>query len=74
MTPIMLRQLWALIETTQANVLLTLDDSNLVQWLLRQLRQERSLDNQEAYVLKDYIHSRLTLIRDLAQARSTAIF
>ena len=39
MTPIMLRQLWTLIETTQANILLTLDDSSLIQWLLRQLRQ-----------------------------------
>jgi hypothetical protein len=69
MTPLMLRQLWSLIETTQSSVLLTLDDTTLVQWLLRQIKAERSLDYSEADVLADYIQSRLTLIRDLAHER-----
>ncbi|MBE9178304.1 hypothetical protein IQ268_06850 [Oculatella sp. LEGE 06141] len=69
MTPLMMRQLWSLVETTQTNVLLSLDDSSLVQWLLRQLPTERSLDTHEADVVSTYIHSRLSLIRDLAQAR-----
>jgi hypothetical protein len=69
MTPNTLRQLWALVETTQANMLLMLDDTSLVQWLLKQLKTQRSLNHDEASVLDTYIHSRLPLIRDLAQAR-----
>ncbi|MDX2212537.1 MAG: hypothetical protein SFY66_04530 [Oculatellaceae cyanobacterium bins.114] len=69
MTPLMLRQLWALIETTQSGILLTLDDTALVQWLLRQVKAEQSLDYNETNVLADYIQSKLTLIRDIAQDR-----
>lgn len=70
MTPLLLRQLWSLIETTQSNILLTLDDTTLVQWLLRQVKSERSLDHHETNALADYIYSKLTLIRDLAQERA----
>lgn len=69
MTPLMLRQLWSLVETTQTNVLLSMDDNSLVQWLLRQFRIERSLDNDEATVLNAYIRSKLPLIRELAYQR-----
>jgi hypothetical protein len=68
----MLRQLWSLIEATQANVLLTLDDTSLVQWLLRQLSIQRSLNHVETTVLSSYIQSRLPLIRDLAHSRAVA--
>ncbi|MBD2463276.1 hypothetical protein H6G89_19765 [Oscillatoria sp. FACHB-1407] len=69
MTPLMLRQLWSLIETTQSGILLTLDDTALVQWLLRQVKAERSLDHDETDVLANYIQSKLSLIRDIAQER-----
>ncbi len=69
MTPTMLRQLWSLIETTQAHLLLKLDDASLVQWLLKQFKQERSLNHEEINVLSDYLNNRLSLIRDLAQQR-----
>lgn len=69
MTPSMLRQLWILIETTQANMLLNLDDDSLEQWLLKQFNQKRSLNPDEASVLNAYIRSKLSLIRDLAQER-----
>lgn len=69
MTPLMLRQLWSLVETTQTNVLLSMDDNSLVQWLLRQFRTERSLDSDEATVLNAYIRSKLPLIRELAYQR-----
>lgn len=70
MTPLMLRHLWTLVETSQATFLLSLDDSTLVQWLFRRIRAERSLDHTESDVLVTYIHSKLTLIRDIAQERS----
>jgi hypothetical protein len=69
MTPLMLRQLWSLVERTQANILLSLDDASLVQWLIRQFKRERSLDHSEATIVSAYIHSHITLIRDLAQER-----
>lgn len=67
MSPTMMRQFWSLIEMTQANIPLSLDDRSLVQWLLRQVRSQRSLNHDETDVLSDYIQSRLPLIRDLAQ-------
>jgi len=69
MTPLLLRQLWSLVEATQAHLLLTLDDNSLVQLLLRQIGNQRSLDHQETDLLSSYIQSRLSLIRDLAQER-----
>ncbi|MBD2016513.1 hypothetical protein H6F96_21385 [Microcoleus sp. FACHB-53] len=69
MTPTMLRQLWSLIETTQANLLLKLDDATLVQWLLKQYNQGRALNHEEIHLLSDYLNNRVSLIRDLAQQR-----
>jgi hypothetical protein len=65
----MLRQLWSLIETTQANLLLKLDDATLVQWLLKQYNQGRALNHDEIHLLSDYLNNRVSLIRDLAQQR-----
>jgi hypothetical protein len=72
MTPIMLRQLWSLIETTQANLLLALDDATLAQWLTKQFKQDRALNRDELDCLNDYISTKAPLIRDLAQQRIVA--
>ncbi len=69
MTPTMLRQLWSVIETTQSNLILKLDDASLVQSLLKQFKQQRSLNHEEVHILSDYLSNRLTLIRELAQQR-----
>lgn len=69
MTPTMLRQVWSVVETTQANILLKLDDASLVEWLLKQLKSQRSLDHHETDILNNYLYSKLSLIRDLAQER-----
>jgi hypothetical protein len=69
MNPLILRQLWSLVETTQSSVLLNLDDDSLAYLLLRQLRSQRLLDHQETNSLSDYIHTKLPLIRDLAEQR-----
>ncbi|NES83760.1 MAG: hypothetical protein F6K10_21410 [Moorea sp. SIO2B7] len=69
MTPTMLRQLWSLIENTQANMLLKLDDASLVQWILKQFHNQRSLDYQQTDILSDYIRIKIPLIRELAQQR-----
>lgn len=69
MTPAILRQLWSVVETTQAHTLLKLDDASLVQWLTKQTTTQTTLDGSETDVLSNYIQSRLSLIRDLAQER-----
>ncbi|NJK99806.1 MAG: hypothetical protein HC838_14070 [Spirulinaceae cyanobacterium RM2_2_10] len=70
MTPAIMRQVWELIENTQASMLLRQDDPSLVAWVLSQLANRRSLEQQEAIVLRDYLRSRTALIRDLAAQRS----
>ena len=72
MTPTMLRQLWSLVEETQANVLVTLDDDSLAQWLLKQFKMNSSINGNETELVNQYIQSRLSLIRDLAAERLSA--
>ncbi|MDY7015083.1 MAG: hypothetical protein SVX43_16100 [Cyanobacteriota bacterium] len=69
MTPVMLRQLWALVENTQAPLLLNKDDPSLVEWLLRQMSDRCSLEARETELLSAYIRSKTSLIRDLAAQR-----
>ncbi len=69
MNPLVLRQLWSLVETTQSSVLLSLDDDSLACLLLKQLRSQRSLNHQETDHIATYIHTKLPLIRDLAEHR-----
>jgi fermentation-respiration switch protein FrsA (DUF1100 family) len=69
MTPFLLHQFWSVVETTQTNILLSLDDTSLNQWLLRQLQAQRSLNHDETNILNSYIRSKLSLIRDIAQDR-----
>jgi hypothetical protein len=72
MSPIMLRQLWSLVEASQSNILLSLDDTSLVHWLLKQLRTQDSLNPEEMNLYSTYIRSRLPLIRDMARHRTAA--
>jgi len=69
MTPKILRQLWSVVETAQTMTLLQLDDTSLVQWLVKQTTTQVLLDSHEIDSLGDYIQSRLSLIRDLAYER-----
>ncbi|MCW6037499.1 hypothetical protein K4A83_14625 [Spirulina subsalsa FACHB-351] len=69
MTPIMLRQLWSLIENTQADLILQQDDSSLVNWLLAKLREVRSLEGEESQAISHYLQTKTSLIRDLAAQR-----
>ena len=69
MTTVMLRQLWSLVDETQVALLLNLDDTSLVQWLLRQFRVQQPLNSEETTILSSYIQSKLPLIRDLADQK-----
>ncbi len=69
MNSYILRQLWSVIEETQASVLLRLSDTELVKQLLNQLDSRNPLTNDEITTISGYLHSRTSLIRDLALAR-----
>lgn len=69
MSPTILRQIWSLVENTQATFLLALDDASLVQWLNKQLKASSSLNLNEANIVNDYIQSRLSLIRAIVEER-----
>lgn len=69
MTPKVMRQLWSAVESTQTVTLLQMDDASLVQCLVKQINTQVFLDVKERDFLNDYVHSRLTLIRDMAQDR-----
>jgi hypothetical protein len=69
LSAILLRQLWSVVEETQAMVLLRLSDTDLVGQILSQLQGRRPLTPEEALILKTYLCSRTHLIRDIAQAR-----
>ena len=65
-----LRQLWALIEETHNTTLLKLGDAQLVQQLLGQLQNKMILSGEELNIISTYLNSKVSLIRDLAQAGS----
>jgi len=69
MTPTILRQLWSIVENSQATTLVSLDDATLVEWLIKQLKTRIGLNCKDADLMSEYILSRLSLIRDLAEER-----
>jgi succinate dehydrogenase flavin-adding protein (antitoxin of CptAB toxin-antitoxin module) len=72
MSPSLLRQLWSLIEGTQANQLLQLDDGTLLQWLMGQLQTKGHLNSTEQMTVNSYIQTKMTLIREMAEERLVA--
>ncbi len=64
-----LHQLWLLVEETQTNQLLRLNDNDLVQQLLTRLDDRKPLTREETKAVSAYLQARTPLIRDLAVAR-----
>lgn len=64
-----LRQLWSVVEETQANILLSFGDTELVQQLVAQIELRGLLDTEEVGTVSAYVSSRILLIRDMARAR-----
>ena len=64
-----LRILWLIIEQTQACIVSELSDSEIVQCILCQLQEKICLNASELFDTRIYIHSRLHLIRDLAEIK-----
>ena len=64
-----LRYLWSVIEKTQTDTLLKLNDTDMVKQLLKQLDVNKTFSSEETSTINTYLYSRTTLIRELAQGR-----
>lgn len=68
MSPVLLNQVWKLVDTFPQGQLLGLNDHALVDQLSQQLAERQELTDDELDTVKAYIQSRLTLMRDMALA------
>jgi hypothetical protein len=71
--PLRLRQIWTLVESSQASLLVRLDDPDLEQWLMRQFTKDQTLSPSESQAITHYVHSKLPLIRDMAEQKVPAL-
>jgi hypothetical protein len=69
--PILMRQLWFLVEGTQASLILALEDESLIQRLTAQMQV---MDTESRLAVDMYIQDKLPLIRDLARSRTEPSF
>ena len=65
----LLRLTWSVIEESQSISLLSLTDTGLVRLLLQRISKRILLSGEEVCLLYDYISSKITLIRDMADSR-----
>lgn len=70
MKPILLNKLWHLIDETPTHILLSLDVRDLVEQMLAKLEKTNSLSSEDNYLIRHYLQTKTSLIRDLAYARS----
>lgn len=66
MSPLLLRQLWQMIEKIPQQTLARLDDSGLVGWVVVHLEQSRPLKTEEREAIEGYLYDHTMLIRDIA--------
>ncbi len=69
----LLRQTWNLIETTNALELLEINETELIQKLLSRLDAQKPLADKERICVNDYLHSKIGLIKDTAEARLVSV-
>ncbi len=68
-----LRQIWTIIENTQADLILNFDSIQLSRFLVQEIQQTMPLTTEDRAFLNTYIESRIPLIRDLAQSRQSKL-
>ncbi len=69
MNTTLLRQTWNLIEAINAYELLETNESDLIQQVLKRLESQKPLADQERASLDDYLHAKMSLIKDTAESR-----
>jgi len=69
MNPLRIRQIWTLVESSQASLMVRLDDPDLEQWLMRQFSKDQTLSPSESQAMTHYVHNKLPLIREIAEQK-----
>lgn len=69
LNPLRLRQIWTIVESSQASMLVRLDDPGLEKWLMRQFSKDATMSVMESQAVNHYIHSKLPLIREMAEQK-----
>jgi hypothetical protein len=67
--PLLLNQLWHIINEMQTQTVLESNDPDLVEQLLKKLDQKIPLSLEDNCLVRTYLSSKTSLIRDLAYAR-----
>lgn len=62
----LLRQLWQIIRQTQTQTVFELKDQDLIEQFCLQLARQQPLSPQENLLVRNYLSSKIPLIRDLA--------
>lgn len=73
LSTIALQNIWLIIEQLEGTEVLLLSDVELIHLIQKQLATEMILTDAEIRSSYEYIQSRILLIRDLAEVRSTNI-
>ena len=69
MNTALLRQIWSSIEATNAWELLESNESDLIKGLLQRLDAQKPLAERERTNISDYLHAKMSLIKDTAESR-----
>jgi hypothetical protein len=64
-----LRELWTLIDSIQPNILISIDEKELIEQILKKLTDNTNLDLEDDDLVSVYISSKMSLIRDLAESK-----
>lgn len=64
-----MRQLWSIIEESSEKTLISLNDSDLVNQLLKKLNAQQNLSSEDCCLISAYLRSRTPLIREMAEYR-----
>jgi len=67
--PSVLRIVWSVVESVPSNNLLSSSDTALVSTVVDHTSNQTPLSEEDVYSLSQYIRSKISLIRDVADAR-----
>lgn len=66
-----MRQLWSIIDESPGKTLVGLNDSDLINQILKKLSARQKLSSEDCGAINAYLHSRILLIREIANCSIT---
>ncbi|MEM8723365.1 MAG: hypothetical protein AAGE84_29450 [Cyanobacteria bacterium P01_G01_bin.39] len=71
LSKVILQHIWRIIHSIDNTEIANLDDAAVVNYIKNKLTRETTVTELESCYTNEYIQSRLSLIRDLAEVRSS---